>query len=137
MNCKECLHYDVCKDENGNTDYYGITYEELCSDFKDKSKFIELPCNVGDTLYVYEPGFDRVVKVEVSEITYKITYKGYLKTSGYVTVFAGYNKQDNLLGYHEYSFERFDTTIFTSRSSAEKVLKLSELKGSEKNEYKN
>ena len=52
MTCKSCIHYSICKDENGNTDYYGITYEELCSDFKDKSKFIELPCKVGEEIYV-------------------------------------------------------------------------------------
>lgn len=121
MTCKDCIHYDVCKDETG----IQIT-TELCSDFKDKARFIELPCKIGDTLYVYEPGFDRVQEVKVSEITYKITYKGCLKTSGYVTVFAGYNKQDNLSGFHEYSFGRFGTTIFTSRSRAEKAFKLKE-----------
>lgn len=53
--CKEnCLHYEACK----------ATYEELtgdsgtggnaeyCKYFQDRSKFIELPCKVGDTVYL-------------------------------------------------------------------------------------
>lgn len=52
MECKDCIHYDVCQ--------YHITEETKmtvaeCSNFKDKSKFIKLPCKVGDKVYcVYE-----------------------------------------------------------------------------------
>lgn len=44
MNFKDCYHSDVC----------GFECDEattFCADFKDKSRIIELPCKVGETLY--------------------------------------------------------------------------------------
>ena len=46
--CKDCVHYDVCEfhlDEKTT-----MTVNE-CMRFKDKSRFVELPCKIGDTLY--------------------------------------------------------------------------------------
>lgn len=43
--CKDCLHYEVCKAiEN---ELY-IIPTSWCGYFKDKSRYIELPCKVGD-----------------------------------------------------------------------------------------
>ena len=47
--CKDCINYDVCQyhiDEE--TD---MTVNECSHGFKDKYRFIELPCKVGTTLY--------------------------------------------------------------------------------------
>lgn len=51
MTCKDCIHYDICEKFYTDEDMRVLTY---CSDFKDKSKYIELPCKVGDTVYVLE-----------------------------------------------------------------------------------
>ena len=42
--CNDCLHNEMC---------YGTHTDDspTCCDFKDKSRFIELPCKVGDTVY--------------------------------------------------------------------------------------
>lgn len=40
--CEDCIHYYVC---------YEGPDRSVCSLFKDKSRFIELPCSVGDTVY--------------------------------------------------------------------------------------
>ena len=49
MTCKECIHYEAC-------DWFGHIYvEEMADDclrFKPKSRFIELPCEVGQTVYI-------------------------------------------------------------------------------------
>lgn len=50
--CKDCVHYDVCA-------YWGNILDPIhggvkCDDFKDKSRFVELPCKVGDTVYVLD-----------------------------------------------------------------------------------
>lgn len=37
MTCKDCIHGNICKNEQ----YFDWSYD--CRDFKDKSKFIELP----------------------------------------------------------------------------------------------
>ena len=56
-NCKNCLHFEACKsfaDHDGFdlalwTDKHGL----WCSGehFKDRSRFVELPCKVGDTVW--------------------------------------------------------------------------------------
>lgn len=47
MNCKKCIHNEVCYS-------YLLTYtarNPICCYFKDKSRFVELPCKVGDVVY--------------------------------------------------------------------------------------
>lgn len=56
MNCRDCIHYDVCSKKDGTTDYYGkigaCNYvDELCKYFKDKSLIVELPCKIGKFVY--------------------------------------------------------------------------------------
>ena len=50
MTCKDCIHNEMC---------YGTHTDNstTCCYYKDKSRFIELPCKVGDTVYKlwYEP----------------------------------------------------------------------------------
>ena len=53
MTCNDCIHYDACMNlyrifSNDNTDY---TFTKACSRFKDKSRYIEPPCAVGDRLF--------------------------------------------------------------------------------------
>lgn len=47
MTCKDCIHTGVCIYLEMETD----RVDKLCRHFKDKSKFIELPCKVGDRVY--------------------------------------------------------------------------------------
>ena len=49
MTCKDCVHYEVCEalEQNG----ISRIHPSLCGCFKDKSKFIELPCKVGDKVW--------------------------------------------------------------------------------------
>ncbi|MGN0462968.1 MAG: hypothetical protein ACI4HZ_11070 [Ruminococcus sp.] len=80
--CKDCLHYDVCEaritaDEN----YPERKYTEYndCSNFKDRNRFIELPCKVGDRIYKigqYVDGieFNYVDHFEVHEDCVEIHY---------------------------------------------------------------
>ena len=52
MTCKDCIHYDVCHNNFKNIDLNKeMTDEHCCVYFKDKSRIIELPCNMGDTVY--------------------------------------------------------------------------------------
>ena len=43
--CKDCLHIGICPNLNHET------VADKCPDFKDRSRFVELPCKVGDTVY--------------------------------------------------------------------------------------
>ena len=43
--CKDCLHIGICPNLNHET------VADKCPDFKDRSRFVELPCKVGDHVF--------------------------------------------------------------------------------------
>lgn len=60
MTCKDCIHYNACKGTYMNvseyksiTDFDGEHYADIyhCPDFVDKSKWVHLPCEVGDQVF--------------------------------------------------------------------------------------
>ena len=64
--CKECLHFEVCRmhyrqkcelayDTQKEVNYAIKRAEKgspICEHFKDRSRFVELPCKLGDTVYI-------------------------------------------------------------------------------------
>jgi hypothetical protein len=73
MTCKDCIHYEACDMSEDMDGYRGKT---ICEIFKDKSHFIEVPCNVGDT--VYYPFAGKVLKKKVT------SYVEVLRKSGQI-----------------------------------------------------
>lgn len=53
MTCKDCYHYEACIGWVNEEALKEFLEKEGCEDFKDKSKIIELPCNVGDKIYIF------------------------------------------------------------------------------------
>ncbi len=55
MTCKDCIHECVCAPLCSGIDMNLMMQDKnvelLCSNFKDKSRFIELPCKVGDVVF--------------------------------------------------------------------------------------
>ena len=58
MTCKDCIHLKLCQ---ANYEYegspVGVDEPETakpCGLFKDRSKFIELPCKLGDDIYYFD-----------------------------------------------------------------------------------
>ena len=95
MTCKDCLHNEMC---------YGTHTDDspTCCDFKDKSLYIELPCKVGDKVYVIDCGYIKETVFEYATI----------EMGDYVTL------------YDEYQNElKFEYNTFHSREEAEKALK--------------
>lgn len=45
MTCKDCVNYEVCFKTSADN-------REHCEHFQDKSKFIELPCKIGDKVFI-------------------------------------------------------------------------------------
>ncbi len=45
--CKTCFHADMCERLRKN-------YTQGCRDYKDKNKIIELPCKVGECIWVLD-----------------------------------------------------------------------------------
>lgn len=95
VNCKECLHLDVCK----SRDVFGDM--SACEHFKDRSRFVELPCKVGDTVFVVN-GFK---EIEEFEVDYYVVEKNVISVG--------------MVDDGEYEVE----TVFLTREEAERALK--------------
>ena len=51
--CKECVHNNICNiKQRYNHPKYALQHiEKYCKHFKDRSRFVELPCKVGDVIF--------------------------------------------------------------------------------------
>ena len=116
VTCKDCVHYDVCaSNEYVFSQFTGEIFERLiyignridCKRFKDKSRYIELPCNVGDTVYCID---------YILEITEKCIVYGF-------QIFAN-GKIQLLVDNGETKF--VTPNWYTTKEEAEKALKESE-----------
>lgn len=62
--CKDCIHEKVCIFFEGDLNEEGA---EKCVCFKDRNRFVKLPCKVGDTVYqtdgirIYENKIERII----------------------------------------------------------------------------
>ena len=50
--CKNCLHHDVCHKRKESVSLDPMKCGYKCPDFKDRTPCIELPCKMGDKLYI-------------------------------------------------------------------------------------
>ena len=106
--CKECVHFEVCRGE------YAEGIEQLltcdgCEDFKDRSRFVELPCKLGDTVYYFNSA-GKIFPQRVS--SFIVNYVGILVDSDVMF-------DSHLMG------DRF----FSTREEAEQALKEREAHG--------
>ena len=76
IHCKVCLLYDAF-------DYGTSELANGCLFFKDKSKFIELPCSVGDNVYTVI--YQKVYEAEVIRIR-PFVFKDYVEYRGNVII---------------------------------------------------
>ena len=100
--CENCYHKNLCK-YSGNV--------TVCENFKDKFLIAELPCKVGDILFVvdYEPGEECIDKVKCNSIEFDNC-----GMSIYVETIEG--------SYDTYIPDDFGESIFLTRTEAEKAL---------------
>ena len=75
MTCKDCVHYKICKEDiELHHDFYDCLevdgVEKHCEYFKPKSRFVELPCEVGQTVYFIGKLTQQIVPSKVFSISY-------------------------------------------------------------------
>jgi hypothetical protein len=102
MTCKDCVHYEVCDPYVSPNE----CFPEVggCKCFKPKSRFVELPCEVGQTVYYpYDYG-NKVLEKTVKKI-----------------VIEHENKWVDV-GVSFIPFENIGKTVFLSREEAAKAL---------------
>jgi len=61
-NCVDCVHAEVCEEYG---EVFSLIKGGKCSLFKDHSRFVELPCKVGERLYVLFPKGRAIVEYVV------------------------------------------------------------------------
>ena len=118
MTCKDCIHYDLCRSFSriqlgwhGNSVHYVENMEEICKDFKDRSRFVELPCKVGDTLFV--PTRNLVSEYKI--VSFHVCGEGIWYRTNVIKGILTRLISDNV--------ENIGKTVFLTREEAEQALK--------------
>lgn len=123
MTCKDCIHYIACKSLLESQGYIvdgaGEDADKRCKEFADKSRFVELPCKVGDVVYVLTSdsptGFEesRVKRMTLSNFNGGMTIKFKIPC-----VYDDWGK-----AFWQFSSEDFGKTVFLTKEEAEAELK--------------
>ncbi len=109
MTCKECVHYEVCV-------YLGnILDVSICDDFKPKSRFVELPCEVGQTVW-------RVVTMGTGVKFKKVGYNTWREREQTIKHFIRSVTVTKNNFYDIVFGGDFGKTVFLSREEAEREL---------------
>ena len=120
MTCKECIHYEVCgKGVDGAMDRDQMAFESRCPrvefdcpHFKPKSRFVELPCEVGQTVYMPFEG-------EVTQLSiFRVSVVLIMDEEVIIFCDAKSAKVGTSFSHHN-----IGKTVFLSREEAEKALK--------------
>ena len=101
VTCKDCLYHHICKIIDVLGEIQGNA--ECCLQFKDRSRFVELPCKLGDTVYYFN---------SAGEIFSQ-------KVSGFIVNFVGILVDSDVMFDSHLMGDRF----FSTREEAEQALK--------------
>ena len=84
--CVNCVHAEVCKFKDlpaplcDNYIRESECIEKRCGNFKDRSRFVELPCLLGDKVFYF--GTDERIYVQtVNSLIYGVTKTGFVINS--------------------------------------------------------
>ena len=115
MTCKDCVHYEVCLAWCSGVE----SDQTICKWFKDKSKFIELPCKVGDKVWLIKFAFS-YAKRPISAMVCGI--KTYSNTGTFT--FMALTDENNIS--RSFINQDIGKTVFLTKEEAEKALEESE-----------
>ncbi len=119
MTCKDCIHYEMCQtlEDNGQANKI---HPRCCSCFADRSKFIKLPCKVGDTVYyIFKAEIDRnAINGFIVSEPIKITEVG---TRGFWTSAFPNEHPDDMDNFEPW--DSIDKTVFLTKEAAEQALR--------------
>lgn len=104
FDCEKCIHHDFCAKFRLSS----------CSHYKDKSQYIEKPCEAGDTVYVVERS--GVIPCVVSCLEYSED-RSCAHWSMYLYAKYMFADGEYFVGKHDLGI-----TVFLTREEAEKAL---------------
>ena len=117
-NCKDCHNcaFDLMCRNIG--DWVGI--RTPCSAYKDRSRFVELPCKIGDTVYsIYKGDIEAhiVNRLEFCTVGNNSECQDYFGTA------EGIDDCDENFSFINFTKATFGKTVFLTREAAEQALK--------------
>lgn len=124
MTCKDCISYEACKFYNKNLPEEYDPIEWQCDNFKDKSRFIELPCKVGDNFFIITQRFEKGKYTDFFIDKKQVTHFEY---NGKILIIYDFEGMSFVYDFEEMGFVLDD--IYFDKSKAE--TKLKELNGNE------
>ena len=117
VTCKDCLHNHVCALWRAQAGQDAKSWSDSddwdCDYFADKSRFIELPCKVGDVVYFLLPDGDCETYVDVGAVFA-------IGVDALHTMWISARYESGLKYYH--TSEDFGKTVFLTREEAEAAL---------------
>lgn len=126
MTCKDCIHEDVCENylkpfnftlsESDTLKGLIKIKKSICSFEKDKSRIVELPCNVGDTVYEFYKPVNQIIPYEIEDIHIDKEQTRYFATAFDIY----YNEYLDEIDFNE---DEIGKTVFLTKEEAEKALK--------------
>lgn len=120
VTCKDCLHNHVCAlwraQEGQEAKSWSDSDDWDCDYFADKSRFIELPCKVGDVVWVLNQRLGQVFENTVTGIY----IKSESDSENHVTL-RHINKL-HAESYRSFAFRQFGRTVFYTKEEAEAAL---------------
>lgn len=117
--CKECIHFDRCKGLY-KFDRLQKAVSKGCSYFKDHSRFVELPCKIGDTVYsIYKGDIEAhiVNRLEFCTVGNNSECQDYFGTA------EGIDNCDENFSFINFTKATFSKTVFLTREEAEQALR--------------
>lgn len=117
--CTDCVHYELCLHqekfliEHNRKDLirrygFGLSEPEICCNFRDRSRFVELPCKAGDIVYLITDG--DVSPVHIDRV----------RIDEYSIMFDWYNSHTNEVG--SFNLIEIGRHIYLSGEEAEQAL---------------
>lgn len=121
--CKDCIHREACMKFNKvrvevleKTASRGA--DELCDTFADKSRYIKLPCKVGDTVYVLTS--DSPTGIEESRVKTMLLQEMPYGTTIKIIVPCIYDDWGG--DYNTFYPNYFGKTVFLTKEEAEAAI---------------
>ena len=113
MTCKDCVHCEICREDKMLT-AFDENQEALCTAFKPKSRFVELPCEVGQKVWFlkstnWQHSEWEVAEGKVSMLQQKVDKSWKVRISHNSSVW-------------DITLDKIGTKYFLSREEAEKAL---------------
>ena len=107
MTCNDCIYNEICQKFGGPFNINDA--DTSCTDFKARSRFVELPCVAGEYVYVIEPIFGKSIEHTISRRKIKS-----IEPHAEIKFYGGWI-HDCLSGFGRY--------IFSTYEEAEQALK--------------